>query len=112
MEIRNRLMQRLRRIIREHPLKIAEGHRTVIEILRAFHFFQADRPLDEQEQSPVISVAVLIIILTASGLYDIQGFPVRLSALRNNHFTQIRRYINDIFHELLRIPENFVIHSL
>ena len=112
MEPFDRLVECLRRIISQQALEITERNCTLIEIIRIFYLVISKSICNELIRSPVITLGIFIKHSSVRCRDHVQCLPLRISAIFNNPFSQIRRNPNNIFHKLFRLCENIFIHSL
>lgn len=112
VEIRNCLMQAIRRIIRQKLLKMAECQRTFIKILRAFHYIITDCILYKPVHPPECAICFFPIGTAAFDRYHIQRFPSGVPAVFCNLLLQKSGHARNIFHQPFGIFEHLMIHSL
>ena len=112
MEILDRLMKCLCRIICQKLLKMSECYCALIEIIIVLYCIVAGRSLNKEIDSPVLSIRIHKIRKTCLAFYQCQGLSLRIAAVLDNLFAKPGSNTADIFHQFDWFLKNISAHSL
>ena len=99
-------------IVRQQPLKAAEGTAGIIEMLRFGGGLIGDGVFDEDKCAPIAAVGRGVIGLSGFGGNQGQAFPVGIAAVRRHHPAQIGGDIHHVLHQGGHVLEDVVVHPL
>ena len=105
MEVRNRLMQGVCRVVGKLVLEIAKSNGALVKIFGGLHLLQADGVLHEVIDTPTTAVGGLIIGLSSFGQRNMERGTFRVSPALFGLFAQKIRYTANIFHQTVRVFE-------
>ena len=112
MEILDRLMKCLCRIICQKLLKMSECYCALIEIIVVLYCIVAGRSLNKEIDSPVLSIRIHKIRKTCLAFYQCQCLSFRIAAVLDNFFAKPGSNTADIFHQFDWFLKNISAHSL
>ncbi|WP_336307752.1 hypothetical protein [Gemmiger sp.] len=99
VEVRDRLMQGVCRIVGKLMLEIAKSNGALVKILGGLHLLQADGVLHKVIDTPAAAIGGLIIGLSSFGQRNMERGTFRVSPALFSLFAQKIRYAADIFHQ-------------
>ena len=112
VEVGDRLMQALRRILRQQLLEMSKSHSTLIEILRPLHDIKAVRAFHESIHPPESTVLFFAEGTTLLKRNHIQRLPRRITAVLHDLLLQKSGHSRNVLHQSRRILKHLMIHPL
>ena len=105
MEVRNRLVQGICRVVGKLVLEITKSNRALVKIFGGLHLLQADGVLHEVIDTPTTAVGGLIIGLSSFGQRNMERGTFWVSPALFGLFAQKIRYAANVFHQTVWVFE-------
>ena len=112
MKSNNCLIQRIRRIIRQHTLEITECNCALVKMLRLLYHIITGSIRNKLIRTPIVSIRITVIWLAIICRNHIQRLPLRISAILNDLLPEIRRNTHDILHQFRWLLKYIFVHLL
>ena len=105
MEVRNRLMQGICRVVGKLVLKITKSYGALVKILGGLHLLQADGVLYKIIDAPAAAIGGPVIRLSSFGQHNMERGACRVIPTLFGLFAQKIRYAANVFHQTVRVLE-------
>ena len=105
VELGDGIIERVRRIVAEHALELAEGPCGRRKELRGLRLLEADRALYKGVDAPGAALGVGVEVLAVPGGPDAHGLALRVAARLADHAAEVGGDADDVGHDLLRVFE-------
>ena len=112
VEIRNGLMKGIRRILRQHFLKMAKSSGTFVKILWCLCLFTTYGTFHQDAGTPPASSLIHIVRFSIGKRLKMQCLPFWISSFFLDLLFQVCRHLDNVLHKFFRLLKNGCINLL